>query len=169
VIEFRCPQCSQLIQAKPASVGKVSNCPQCRSEIQVPLPRKTSPEPPLPDENPRSQDAGNQLPRQSEGSGIAIERSTGSQRQTSEERYPALIILSRCFQWLAFFSGFIVIITIVVLILSAIVADNDTKRFSWIGQVLGVFFSGFFAVLVQLSISELIKLFLDIERNTRNR
>ncbi|MCA9023522.1 MAG: hypothetical protein KDA74_25410, partial [Planctomycetaceae bacterium] len=90
MIEFKCPQCNVSIQAKPANAGKVSKCPQCKAEVQVPLPRKTSP-PPIPAmSNTTGSEEAQLLPPR------MVESETTVQ-QTEEDRYPALRLLSKFF------------------------------------------------------------------------
>lgn len=126
----------------------------------MPLPRKLS-SPPIPamsNETPFEQEQ--LLPP-----GMAEYETTI--QQPEENRYPALRILSK------FFMGYAVITVLITVgwILETLVDGFPVKQEKDIGivliTVLAVLFSGLFSVLVLCSISELIKVFLDIEKNTR--
>lgn len=167
MIEFKCPKCGLLIQATPVSVGKFRKCPQCNSKIQVPLPRKTSPEPPFLDDIVNSQPSVNQPANQREGLGFSIEDSDGIAQQHDANRYPALKILSSIYLWAAILTAIATIIGILLLLLDGFTAIDPEKGSNSLFAAFVLPFSGFFSVIVLLSISELIKVFLAIERNTR--
>lgn len=167
MIEFKCPKCGLLIQATPVSVGKFRKCPQCNSKIQVPLPRKTSPEPPYLDDIVNSQPSVNQPVKQNEGLGISIEHSDNIVQHRDDNRYPALKILSNIYLWAAILTAIATIIGILLLLLEGYTTADPKKGSDSLFAAFVLPFSGFFSVIVLLSISELIKVFLAIERNTR--
>tara|TARA_R110002095_G_scaffold152237_4_gene132099 strand:- start:51685 stop:52170 length:486 start_codon:yes stop_codon:yes gene_type:complete len=161
-----------LIHAKPASAGKVSKCPQCQAEIQVPLPRKTNPEPPPLDVNRGSQNAPKHtIPRSDDLDDIEFldQVSPKKENQTGEDRYLALKLLSMCFRGIAWFTGIGVVVAIVVMIIDSGLSHDSNTHSDVLWSGVQIFLGGVFSVLVQLSISEIILLFIDIEKNTRKR
>lgn len=154
MIEFKCPKCSLLIQATPASVGKFKKCPHCESKIQVPLPRKTSPEPPSLDDIVNSQPS-------------KIEELKDIAQELDEIRYPALLFLSKFFKWYAIFTVCATIFSTVWMIGEGFFTRDPTEGTRKLIAAFGIPFSGLLTAFFLLLISEMIKVFLAIERNTR--
>ena len=78
-------------------------------------------------------------------------------------RYPALRLIAAIYRIMSWLSG------IVSFILSLRVAiDSFNNGYNWFIAILPTLSIGFFAVLTLLAVSEGIKVFIDIEENTRN-
>ena len=188
MIEFKCLHCNQVIRAQPKSAGMSSKCPRCKAKIKVPMPQQEELEiPPSPHvESPKPKTTTPPIPEKvtppplSERQPLIRNVATESSDKTSSDvdsdvdsdvvtnRYPALQILSYIY---LIASGLAVIGTLVIcfgLIYAGYTSKDDPAASAEsLFAAIGYLFSGMFTVIVLLSISELIKVFLAIERNTR--
>lgn len=80
------------------------------------------------------------------------------ENQPVERRYPALRVIAGIYQALAY----IIMLLAVIVFISIVVTSSQSL---WLA--LGILLGGGLLALAMLAISEVIKLFIDIEKNTR--
>jgi len=91
---------------------------------------------------------------------LGVSDSKGETNSEASTRYPALLLVARIYRILAIVTG---IAALIVVTIGMQVIDRG-GIFLVLGGVLG----GLIGVVTNLAIAECIKVFLDIEANTRN-
>lgn len=180
MIEFKCLHCNQVIRAQPQSAGMSSKCPRCKANIRVPMPQEELEIPPSPPvESPRPKATPPPvsekvtppiMERQPLNRNAASESSGKNASDVVKNRFPVLQILSNIY----LVTSVLIAVGTLIICFGFIYAgysskDNPAASAVSFFAAISYFFSGIFATIVLLSISELIKVFLAIERNTRKK
>jgi len=89
-----------------------------------------------------------------------------SPSQITGSRYPALIAISGLFKGLAIVIG---IGTLIAILYGVNQLEGYRTKFAGTIIIISSLISGFIAIVVSLAISEIIKLFIDLEDNSRKQ
>ncbi|MDP8210521.1 MAG: hypothetical protein RAO94_14130 [Candidatus Stygibacter australis] len=139
---FNCTKCGEKIIISHLKPGEISKCKICGCENIIPDNKSI------------------QVDKQSE-----IWRSTTNNKtdMSSFKKYPALYSISTILKYVAYID---LILSISILIFGLTLLGSYDKSLAIMIISLSIYF-GLFSFILILAFSELIKLFIDIEKNTR--
>lgn len=142
-IIFKCKKCGESIIVNQLKPGEIALCKMCNTENVVP-------------EN-------NSEKKSTENIKLSPSK-TANEKVTSFKKYPALMTIAGVLKFVAYV---VLIISIGILIFGLTLLSAHDKSLGIMTIASSIIF-GFVGFILMLAFSELIKVFLDIEYNTRN-
>jgi len=153
-LEFKCKHCDEMIQSKFLKIGEIVECKKCGKKSTIPEDAKGISDADIHNEHTIS-DVFNKKSKESEKSNSDI--------VITSDKYPALKFISSLLKFIAILSAVVGVVIFFELVDAASYSTKDSVILIGLPSLM-------FSLIASICIyafSELITLFIDIEKNTR--